>query len=207
MDKDAVARVLAAIGPKYVPPNLDLEKLRRDLDWAGTWYRTSLALREKSKRDRRIGTVLKAARQYEQAFAKLKYGDLPIVTEKREAGPGCTETHEVIRQAEAALATEEQSTWQQDAAVQIITELHLTERSAFEWLVGIHLVELYERHFQRKAGYSTPPEGGAPSGPYIRFTMSVLSELGIQNYTAGAAASALKYARRKHPRRRLGKSA
>lgn len=208
MDDDAVARVLAAVGSRQTPDSLDREKLRRDLVWAGTWNRTSMDLRAKAKRDRRVGTALKAAKRFQQALTRLEHRDLPIVDANLEAGPSLAKKLVgFVRQAEAALKPPlPEPEWQQDAAAHMVKELHLNERSAFEWLAGIHLAELYERHFERRAGFSVPPNGGAPYGPYIRFATQALTELKITKYSKWAIASALKDARRKRTRRTLGKT-
>jgi hypothetical protein len=208
MDNDAVGRVLAAVRSKYTPDGLDCEKLRKDLVWAGTLYRTSVDLRAKAKRDRRVMMALGAATRFQNALERLEDRDLPIIDATVDVGPPLTEKLDgFIKQAEAALKPPgPEPEWQQDAAAQMVRELHLNERSPFEWLAGIHLAGLYERHFKRTAGYSIPASGGAPNGPYIRFVMCALTELGIGIYTSGAIASALKDARQKRSRRTWGKT-
>jgi hypothetical protein len=55
-----------------------------------------------------------------------------------------------------------------------------TER---EWLAGVSLPLVYERHFDARAGRSRNAEG-EPSGPMVRFVQATLKELGMPNYSA-----------------------
>jgi hypothetical protein len=94
-----------------------------------------------------------------------------------------------------------------------IGEPRLDEYSAFEWLAGYILPQVYEKHFKQPADYNTW-DGGA-HGPYIDFAVAALHELGIkhcgQPYSPKSIAEALAGFRAKRSRanrnRRFGKIA
>jgi hypothetical protein len=50
--------------------------------------------------------------------------------------------------------------------------------SLFEWMAGVSLPLVYERHFLRRAGRSRNAKG-EPSGPMVRFIEATLKELGL----------------------------
>jgi hypothetical protein len=77
-------------------------------------------------------------------------------------------------------------------------DLGIGRSSAFDWLVGERLPEIYEKHFfPRKSGVSR--NSGKVTGPYIRFVTSVLALLSIDHngkpYKAGSIARALTAAK------------
>ena len=51
--------------------------------------------------------------------------------------------------------------------------------SALKWLISRGLRDVYEQHFDAKAGRSRQANG-APTGPYIRFVHQVLDVFGIR---------------------------
>jgi len=53
--------------------------------------------------------------------------------------------------------------------------------SELEWLAGVLLPLVYERHFLRRAKRSQSAEG-EPGGPTVRFVEAVLKEVGVQNF-------------------------
>jgi hypothetical protein len=53
--------------------------------------------------------------------------------------------------------------------------------SELEWLAGVLLPLVYERHFLRPARRSQGAEG-EPGGPTVRFVEAVLKELEVQNF-------------------------
>jgi hypothetical protein len=62
--------------------------------------------------------------------------------------------------------------------------------SQLEWLAGVLLPLVYERHFLRRAGRSRDMESGEPSGPMIRFIEATLKELGEQIFKRESIARA-----------------
>jgi hypothetical protein len=62
--------------------------------------------------------------------------------------------------------------------------------SQLEWLAGVSLPLIYERHFLRQAGRSRNVSSGEPSGPMIRFVEATLKELGGQKFKRESIARA-----------------
>ena len=60
-------------------------------------------------------------------------------------------------------------------------KLNSRRPSELEWLAGVLLPLVYERHFLRRAGRSQSAEG-EPGGPTVRFAKAVLKELGLKNF-------------------------
>lgn len=212
MEKQAVARIIDAVGYKYAPADLDCEKLRQDLEWAGCWYQTRVSLDDKSKRDRRIEAALRAAKRFQQTLGKLESGDFPQISQyllMLEDTSFAKRLERFIIQADTALKPPPEPRWAKAAAAQMANELHLRERSPFEWLAGIKLPIIFMGHFRRAAGVSRAKDG-ALDGPFIRFVKAALTELGISNkgrpFAPEAIAKALADARQNRSRRTLGKA-
>ena len=76
-----------------------------------------------------------------------------------------------------------------DIVAQTRAQLGGITGSSLQALTGLWLRTVYEKHFRRRAGTSRPveggdaPEGGAPTGPYIRFVGQVLTEWEIDGST------------------------
>lgn len=211
MEMLAVARIIESVGLKHID-SLNRKKLSRDLDWAGTWHATIISQRDKPKCDRRINAALKAAKRFQQALVKLRDGDFPQIGVYllEEESSFANRLRRFIVQAESALKPSPPGPeWQQEAAAQMANELHLGKRSPFEWLAGIALPRIFEEHFCRLARISRDKYGKA-SGPYVRFAITSLRELGISNrgrpFASDAIAKALTDARGNRSRRTLGKA-
>jgi hypothetical protein len=59
--------------------------------------------------------------------------------------------------------------------------LYHLPRSPLEFIVGNELPKVFERHFERPAGIARVSNGTKAGGPYIRFAVAALRELGITN--------------------------
>ena len=71
-----------------------------------------------------------------------------------------------------------------------------TEPSVLECYISIGLANDFRKHFAREPGYSRPHEGGAISGPFVRFAIAVCMEAGI-HVSAETVAQYLKRARQR----------
>jgi hypothetical protein len=70
-------------------------------------------------------------------------------------------------------------------------------RSPKEWFAVEVLAPIYEYHFKRRAGPSAEAKEG---GPFIRFAIQVMKEMGIRPLTPNTVARALKEVRAGHER-------
>lgn len=57
------------------------------------------------------------------------------------------------------------------------------QKDLTHWLFGHALADVYERHFERKAGCSRPSDGGRARGPYVEFALAVADEIGVRKTT------------------------
>jgi hypothetical protein len=88
----------------------------------------------------------------------------------------------------------------------------LLPRSPVEYLVANELKRVFEKHFGRTAGISRDPISTSKAGgPYIRFVMAALRELGITNngkpYKSETIARAITDVRTGRVRRTLRRKA
>jgi hypothetical protein len=143
------------------------------------WFRTGAALRaSKSPLTKKLVQVLKAARKLRELL------DQPDVW--RKLGPRYPLTFqapseilkELITAADTALSPPTpEPAWAQKAAKRMRVELQIDERSAFDWLVGIHLPKTFSQHFGTEA--TLRRSDGDPDTPYVRFAEATLTALGI----------------------------
>ena len=188
LDASAVERILAAVGEKFIPLDLDKQKLVTDLASCLATY-SSAAQRRSDKqtkdRVRRLKSIQNAAKRLERQLVpddiwdwsdryseceylqnEVKYLinrlDLEIndLTFELEWGP---DWHEAIRRNLAPRALADR--WK--------------ARSPFEWVAGHFLPELFRTHFGKKPTVNR--RKGVPDSPAIRFIERALIELEITN--------------------------
>jgi hypothetical protein len=206
LDATAVQRILAAVGEKFIPPDLDKQKLVTDLASCLATYSSAVQRRsDKPTKDRvrRLKSIQNAAKRLERQLVpddiwdwsdrfsecerlqeEVKYlierVDLEIedLTFELRWGPDWLEN---IRRGLAPRALADR--WK--------------ARSPFEWVAGHYLPELFRTHFGRKPTFNRGK--GVPDSPAIRFIERALTELGITNrgrpYSRGSIAKALTDAR------------
>jgi hypothetical protein len=177
LTREALDRILACAPQKG---DLDLDKLRQDLESARALYLTGKGFRKgKTQLRDKIESLARRVRRVEklladeQVWKEIAWHQLPREQDTRELVV-------LLRTAverRLSYRPPAEPAWATEWAAQFITELGLGERSAFEWLVGQHLALLYEEHFGRRRGRSRGADG--LSGPYMRFAKQVLIELGI----------------------------
>jgi hypothetical protein len=96
-----------------------------------------------------------------------------------------------------------------DRGRRLMNDIRIGRLSAFDWLVGEHLPEIYEEHFGTPATVGRSTNGQADS-PYIRFAVRALADLGIKGprgkaYAGESIIKAISLARNRGTRR-VGKS-
>lgn len=190
LDTRGIARILNAVGSDVTPPGLDRATLRRNLESGAIWYRTKVQLRpsERAKLQRQLRGIKIAAKKLasqlsdDGAWRELS-AELPLNQDCPRAI-----LKDLLEAIDRALLRRDGGTG---------TKNLFKARSPFEWLVGMHLPRVFQRHFGRKPGFSRKDR--APSGPYIRFAAQVLTELKVNNrgrpYKLAAIARAFDDAR------------
>ncbi len=190
----------------------DLEGLRRDLDLACTFFENIKTLNANVVKYKSVIPVEKTARKLIQllsdpAVVDRLNSDGRIDSWKRHLGEIVEATHAAAPPAKSRRPTADES--------RAHSELHLGQRSAFEWLVGAELPRVYEKHFGERPKFSrTVFRGGSTklSSPYLDFCSEFLERLSITNqgneYTAEAIVRAVTNVRSGQTRRKnkaLGK--
>jgi hypothetical protein len=201
-DASAVERILAAVGEKFIPPDLDKQKLVTGLASCLATYSSAVQRRlDKTTKDRirRLKSIQNAAKGLNQELVpddiwdwsdmysecerlqeEVKYliervdSEIDDLTFELEWGPDWLEN---IRLGLAPRALADR--WK--------------ARSPFEWVAGNYLPELFRTHFGRRPTFNR--RKGVPDSPAIRFIERALTELGITNrgrpYSRGSIAKAL----------------
>lgn len=169
-----VRKLVEAVGRKYAPPSLDEYALKSDLDWA-LRYSDSRAADE-----HRAG-----CREVEKEFEAL---------EKHAGRLGNLTPQHAERLSEISeWARRERESW----AKYRVGYVAITRPLSF--MIGYHLVPIFEKHFQRMAGASRDQSGNV-GGPFVRFALYVLNEYSPDQdkrpVAAGSVESALRDAKK-----------
>jgi hypothetical protein len=204
---EAIERILTAVGKK--PPGLDREALRADIGQAYVSRRNGFDLfrgseasgRLKRLRDMRgalkkAATLMKADRRADAMIQWALKRDWPV---PKPFSPllGPSEPQAVLpflERLQVAIAEIEK---QQKSIAEKYRNAHkrdpnlkgrrLTEQ---EWLAGVELPLVFERHFRLRAGRSRGKSGsGPPTGPMVEFISATMKELGFK-YTKESIARA-----------------
>jgi hypothetical protein len=200
LNDEGTQRIIDKVGARFVPQGLKLDELRGDLlgcflQWCSLTQLTS----DKIARER-IQRLALIARRAEEVLALLDDGliggwasqEVAMTFPLTEGGPvrktaefrtdqgqpdpapsfnGCVAGLERL-----AAAARHKAKYFSDKA------LYRLPRSPFEFFVANVLTKVFEVHFGRPMRkFSRDPAGSKARGPYIRFAVAVLRELGITN--------------------------
>jgi len=187
-----VEHILDAVGRKHVPDFINRRRLREDIDNIGKIARTYADLDD----DRLSRNRLKRLQEVERTARKLRsqLSDEDGRWVRQKLGPGFPLGEGEFRRKRkdrapsisglmfgsarlARLARRERGRSSPYAPVP-------QDRSAPEWLIGVHLPEIYHRYFLKPPGVGRSHDpinelSGEANSPYIRFAEAVLTELGI----------------------------
>jgi hypothetical protein len=208
LDASAVERILAAVGAKFIPPDLDKQKLVTDLASCLAIYSSAVQRRsDKPTKDRihRLKSIQKAAKRFERQLMPDDVWDWSDRYSECEFLQ--SEIEYLIKRLDSEI---EDLTWElewgpwPDVREAIRRNLNPRDlanrwkvRSPFEWVAGHYLPELFRTHFGRKPTFNR--RKGVPDSPAIRFIERGLTELGITNrgrpYSRESIAKALTDAR------------
>ena len=196
---EGTQRILDKVGGRFVPHGLELGALRDDLygcyvDWCGLSQLTSDKIAR--QRVQRLETIAKRA---DAVLALLDEGliggwarqEIAMTFPLNEGAPvrKTAEFRTDHGQPDAApsfngflaglqrlaAAARYKAKYFSDRA------LYRLPRSPLEFFVANVLPSVFERHFKRAAGFSRASDGTETGGPYIRFAVEALRELGITN--------------------------
>jgi hypothetical protein len=223
---EGTQRILDEVGDGFVPKELELEALRDDLrkcylDWCSLSQLTSDKIAR--QRVQRLETIAKRA---DAVLALLDGADGLIggwvcaeiaMTFPLKEGAPVRKTAEFRKdhgQPDAApsfngflaglqrlaAAARHKAKYFPDVA------LYQLPRSPVDFIIANVLSKVYELHFKRRVGRSRLSGGSEASGPFIRFAVASLRELGITNknkpYAPETVARALTYVRSGRRRRK-----
>jgi hypothetical protein len=174
-------QVEAIISETRISTIENVAELRRNLEWARTWYVTRKKLAtDLPKRKAKVVEIEKAARKLSSLLAdEDAWGEISWATANVHLDPRIV-LKLIVMAAEDYNTPDEEPAWAAEAAKRMTAELGINTLSAFDWLVGVHLATIYERHFGQPAGRSRMDDGQV-GGPYVRFVQATLRELGILN--------------------------
>jgi hypothetical protein len=203
---DAIERILAAVGEKHVPGDLDKHKLRAGLaECLATYY---AALRRHSDqpikdRLRRLKSIHRTAQQlYEQLGPEVWDWSQHSETEHLYSALG----NLIFWLNSKVEDLKSEIKWGPDffEAVSlrvdpIVYADRWKARSPFEWLAGHYLPNVFSEQFATKPTFHRHAADGIPDSPTIRFIEQALVELKITNdgqpYSRESIAKALSDAR------------
>jgi hypothetical protein len=224
LNDEGTQRILNKVGRRFVPHGLELGALRDDLrkcyvEWCSLSQLTSDKIAR--RRVQRLETIAKRA---DAVLALLDEGviggwarqEIAMTFPLKEGAP--VRKTAVFRtdhgQPDAAPSFNGFLAGLQRlaAAARYKAEyfpdhaLYRLPRSPLEFFVANVLPSVFEHHFKRAAGFSRAWDGTETGGPYIRFAVEALRELGITNkgkpYARDTIARALSHVRAGRVRRR-----
>jgi hypothetical protein len=216
LDIDGVRRIVEAVGRRHSPNGIDLQVLRRDLIWTYIRWKSYEHLgsdkkaRARVKRVEEIAKVADALRTlllddsddisqwaWQSVSAGFQLSDFALPWRKFLIG-----LELVIKAARNVAGT-----------TPTVATYHLP-RSTVDYIVANELSRVYEKHLGREANRSRNRSAAGQrkaDGPFVRFAVAALSELGITNngkpYKPETIATALTDVRAGRSRREPRKKA
>jgi hypothetical protein len=195
------------VGTDLAPLDLDRRKLKQDVEWAGTRYRS-----------RRLSGSTATANKRRKWLNWTKSITAKLQTALKDeenarwfniAAPATLSTEECISFTGLLAALDGlHGEITKQLSGRPLNAFELT-RSPFEYLAGELMPTIFSRHFRRTIGISRSADNGKPQGPLFRFVRAGVDLLGITNngkrYKDEAIARAIRDtktrpSRRKHPR-------
>jgi hypothetical protein len=187
-DATAVERILAAVGEKFIPPDLDKQKLRADLVSCGETYLSAVQRRsDKATKDRisRLESIREAAKRLE---AQLGPDD---VWDWKDRYSECEYLQDHVENLTRLLTSEIDDLmfevewgpdWREAIRLNVPARAladRWKARSPFEWIAGDYLPQVFTAHFGKKPTFHRRKD--VPDSPAICFIERALIELGITN--------------------------
>jgi hypothetical protein len=194
LDRDSVDRILSEVGKQFLPKKINRELLAKDIAAAADFYRGLDNESNKGLRTERRKLALQITKCCEELLQLLADPKHVKWARRRLGAPFLSEGtdselpsfHVLTAGLRELRAVAERAARSQAGKSPLREHLELTPLMR---LLGCDLVQIYRGHFQREGGRSRSPSGGNPHGPYIRFAIAVMRELGetISVHTVEAA--------------------
>jgi len=186
LDAAAVERILAAVGAKFVPADLDKQKLGKDLASCFTVYSSAVQRRsDKPTKDRidQLQSIQKAANRLEEQLMPDDVWDWSDRYSECEYLQ--SEVQHLIKRLDSEIEDltfelEWGPDWREAIRLNVSPRTladRWKARSPFEWIAGHYLPEVFRTHFGTRATFHR--RKGVPEGPAIRFIEQALTELRI----------------------------
>jgi hypothetical protein len=189
-----VDRILAAVGEKFIPAQLNKAALVRGFVLCRRWYRRALYLSSDEPEKtliRQLEQTRKTAKRLEQLLASDDIQSLLFWWFSPEDSLKANVSLLVVK-IDEALA--DGPGWRKELYPESFKAL-----SAFDWLAGLYLPDVFELAFGR-------PPSTSESGPTIRFVEAALAELKITKggkpYSRASIARAIRNLRAGRIRRK-----
>jgi hypothetical protein len=172
LDDKALNRIIAAAGAK--PSHR--ENLRESILRAEMLFRAGIRQRRQNKSlDRKLISVVKTAKKLQQMLAdKVVWQELTLDGSDKGG-------NEILNGLDWLIIAERpEYRWRPPKSNTRwkLPRVFEKTRSAVDWLAGIELPDIYQRHFRRRPT-SWKDANGNIKGAYIDFAEAVLRELGI----------------------------
>jgi hypothetical protein len=169
VDEQALDRILAAVGKKFVPAELNGNAL---------WSAIKEADETKNIVDRfRSGPRTRAIRKSMKSIAKAADALARAIKENEDSTQLIDQNVPLVPKSIQQLidfsAYLEQKLGKSNAYLRAKYD---RIPSATDWLGGVELPNVFEEFFDRKAGRSQSDDG--PSGPTVRFIVAAMNEIG-----------------------------
>jgi hypothetical protein len=170
----AIARIAQAVG--RVPHNAN--QLATEIFDACVEMRSQLdplEARKASERLKKVRRIVKGVRKYDELIDSDPHISAAI---NQARGVRLSPAKELLLELivlESSLVKLE-ANWRDKADLPV--DLRSRRPSELEWLAGVSLPLVYERHFSRRAGRSRNSKG-RPSGPCVKFVEATLEELSL----------------------------
>jgi hypothetical protein len=173
----AIARILKAVGEV---PTIDEIRLAADLFEAyirAVVVLDPLEISRAKSRLKKLQLIIKATKKLNTQVASDFF--ISATIDKIDTPFGTPPLKRLLLDADILKneLTRFANQWQHHKA-ELSRDMKGRRPSVFEWLAGVSLPLVYERHFLRSAGRSRNAKS-EPSGPMVRFIEATLRELGL----------------------------
>jgi hypothetical protein len=199
MDDEALTRIIESVGRRYIPDELNREKLdnqitwlanrerlRNDLEQVANWYNTSYTLRQSEGKKRQ--TLLKILKKASDLHKLLSADDAQMLILNLRS----VDYPDDPRISLEWLIEKISHVLKERAETSIEVGTILKSERSLKHIAGERLPSIFEIHFKRKRGASRTKDTGRPGGPCVRFVERAMIEMGMPYQTESIASAMTK---------------